>query len=303
MINKEKIWTVLFNPFKYIAGYKALNIGLIIMVLTGLLGFYLDVRFDGLIHIGALKTEWPAMNIFDIFFGWALSSIVFCILLFIFRADFRIIDIFGTLALASYPNIFFVIFTELVLNSSIYIITIVIIPFLVWRLILLYNAIRISSGLNQIMTRVVAFVGYLSSEISVQLLLPIVTSFILTLFPSSAKAQAANTFQSDSSNIVYKNSIREIAEELVISMHNGDFEKSFNYYNNRMKSALNPSKLKNLWQKIEANNGTFQKVEVTRVIRKSGMNLVFVRCKFKQRIVTLQYTFNSNKQIIGFFKC
>jgi hypothetical protein len=94
----------LFNPFRFIAGFKALLLGLAIVLISVFVGSLSNTHFDGVldVHIG-LKAplwfflaegliDWVCMVIPLFFFGLIMS-----------RSSFRTIDVLGTQALARWP--------------------------------------------------------------------------------------------------------------------------------------------------------------------------------------------------------
>lgn len=94
----------LFNPFRFVAGRKAMLLGLVIILLSGLLGSLGNTHFDGVldVHTG-LETpiwiflaegliDWICMAVPLLFFGLIVSS-----------SSFRMIDVIGTQALARVP--------------------------------------------------------------------------------------------------------------------------------------------------------------------------------------------------------
>lgn len=96
----------LFNPFKFIAGPSALLMGLAIMLISAYMGSLSNTHFDGVldIHTGrpAAFPLWFYMAESSI--GWFIISIVLLLSAFIISSSsFRIIDIFGTQALARAP--------------------------------------------------------------------------------------------------------------------------------------------------------------------------------------------------------
>jgi len=94
----------LFNPFRFIAGFRALLLGLAIILLSAFLGWLGNTHFDGVIDIhtglqGPLwfflaegLLNWVCMAIPLLFFGLIVS-----------RRSFRMIDVLGTQALARWP--------------------------------------------------------------------------------------------------------------------------------------------------------------------------------------------------------
>ncbi len=98
--------TLLFNPFVYIAGGRALFLGLAAMLVAGLIGALGRTHFDGVldVHVGAPAPLWffLAEGIVD----WLCITVV--LLLggkLISKTAFRVIDVLGTQALARWPTI------------------------------------------------------------------------------------------------------------------------------------------------------------------------------------------------------
>jgi hypothetical protein len=94
----------LFNPFRFIAGFKALLLGLAIILISSFIGSLSSMHFDGVLdfHIG-LKAplwfflvegliDWICLAVPLLFFGLIVS-----------RSSFRMIDVLGTQALARWP--------------------------------------------------------------------------------------------------------------------------------------------------------------------------------------------------------
>jgi hypothetical protein len=100
--NRLTIW--LFNPFTYIAGWQAFLIGLIGILAAGLIGSVGNVHFDGVLdmHIGTKAPIW--FFIVEGFIDWLSLAIVLLLAGLIFKGtSFRVIDVFGTQALARWP--------------------------------------------------------------------------------------------------------------------------------------------------------------------------------------------------------
>jgi hypothetical protein len=94
----------LFNPFQFIAGGSTLLLGLIIMLVSAFLGSLSNSHFDGVLdlHIGKAAPLWFFTT--EVLIDWLCLSIVLLITgLIVSRSSFRIIDCFGTQALARSP--------------------------------------------------------------------------------------------------------------------------------------------------------------------------------------------------------
>ena len=146
----------LFNPFVYVAGLRALTLGLGIMVVTAIISYISGANFHGMlsIHTG-LKAP------LYIFFleqvnAWGCSVLLFYLSSILFsRSAVRLIDIAGTLALARWPMIFLSLagFIPLPtglndLNAAFVVTEIVSVLIEIWVIALMYNAYRISGNLK-----------------------------------------------------------------------------------------------------------------------------------------------------------
>jgi hypothetical protein len=102
--NSNRLSQWLFNPFRFIAGFKALLIGLVIILMSGYVGSVGNTHFDGVIDVHICLEaplwlflaegliDWMCMAIPLFFFGLIVS-----------RSAFRMIDVLGTQALARWP--------------------------------------------------------------------------------------------------------------------------------------------------------------------------------------------------------
>ncbi len=96
----------LFNPFRYVAGFAALSMGLAAVLVSGFLGSVTTVHFDGVIdiHVGAGGPAW--VFVVEGLTAWACLSATLILLGLIFhRRGFRLVDVAGTQALARWPGL------------------------------------------------------------------------------------------------------------------------------------------------------------------------------------------------------
>jgi len=94
----------LFNPFKFIAGYQALLIGLAAILLASLIGSLSNTHFDGVldVHTGLQAPLWFFLS--EGLINWiSLVIPLFFFGLIVSRSSFRTIDVIGTQALARWP--------------------------------------------------------------------------------------------------------------------------------------------------------------------------------------------------------
>ena len=103
---RRSIGQWLFNPFSFVAGYQALLPGLWIILISAFIGFLGNTHFDGLldVHKGLEAPLWffLAEGIID----WLTIAIpLFFFGLVVSNSSVRMIDVFGTQALARWPYI------------------------------------------------------------------------------------------------------------------------------------------------------------------------------------------------------
>jgi len=94
----------LFNPFRYIAGWESLAAGIVALLVTSVIGYYSHIHFPDLISV---KTN-PGIPYYVLLFenaiNWLIPSILLYLSALIFsQSSVRVIDIFGTQALARAP--------------------------------------------------------------------------------------------------------------------------------------------------------------------------------------------------------
>ena len=108
----RKLTTLLFNPFVYIAGAKALFLGLGAILVAGLIGAAGHTHFDGVldVHSGAHAPLWVFLA--EGMIDWLCLAIVLLIIgKIVSKTSFRIIDVLGTQALARWPTVFISVVT------------------------------------------------------------------------------------------------------------------------------------------------------------------------------------------------
>ncbi|MDR3218174.1 MAG: YIP1 family protein [Dysgonamonadaceae bacterium] len=107
MKENNYFWKVLINPFRFVAGGKALFFGFLVMALLVVLAFLADIGFDGVLdmHYGCGEREKSFLpHIYCIFGSWIIAVAVFYVTALIAAGKkVRIVDIAGTFALAKTP--------------------------------------------------------------------------------------------------------------------------------------------------------------------------------------------------------
>jgi hypothetical protein len=96
--------TRLFNPFEFIAGAKALLIGIPVILLSGLLTYFSGMHFDGVIDMHIPLQSELHVHLLEGLIGWGCLAIVLTLAgIILSPSRVRVIDIFGTLAFARWP--------------------------------------------------------------------------------------------------------------------------------------------------------------------------------------------------------
>ncbi len=185
---QKPLRTWLFNPFYYVAGVKALAIGLVIIVAASLLGAVSNSHFDGILdfHTGLNAPVWAF--VVEGLIDWLCLSVFLYIaglILVGFRA--RAIDLFGTQALARWPSIgmpiiaLFPGFQEttkaIAANPTaisslppgqiavLIVVTLMTLPFIVWMVALMYRAYAVSCNIKGAKAIVSFIIALILSEI------------------------------------------------------------------------------------------------------------------------------------------
>lgn len=97
-----KTW--LFNPFRYVAGGKSLLYGLKIMLATAVIGYLSNTHFPDIISVKTSPDFPVTYFILQAVINWLiLSSLLYFAALLVSGSSIRVIDIFGTQALARTP--------------------------------------------------------------------------------------------------------------------------------------------------------------------------------------------------------
>ena len=198
---KTSLKTILINPFEIIAGTKALLIGLGLILLTGVLGYFSNICFDGIIDMHFADNKLTFLyHLTEGIINWVLASIILFLAGAIFsKTRYRLIDVFGTIALSRWPLSLLSFFSLFVAHQKVnnYILwkvtgkepevfvaigeliafgflVFLIILVLIWMIKLMYNAYSISFNLKG-QKAIFSFIGAL-------FIAEIVSKFLISKF-------------------------------------------------------------------------------------------------------------------------
>jgi len=170
----------LINPFKYIAGGKALVWGLSIMLLTALIARFSHTHFDGAldVHVG-FDGHW-ALYLLEPLVDWT------CIVIFFYLGSrlaattrVRLIDLAGTTALSRAPLLLVALAAFLQpgevsldnLPPFFWVVALVSVWSAIWMIVLLYHAFTVSANLKGVKAAITFTISLILAEILSKIIL------------------------------------------------------------------------------------------------------------------------------------
>lgn len=103
---KLKMMDILFNPFVYFQGSQSLLSGISVLLLTGFIGYFGNIHFNGVIDIQAKLPAPMWQFLFENIFVWlCMAAVLASIGKKILKSEFSIPDLFGTQALSRWPSV------------------------------------------------------------------------------------------------------------------------------------------------------------------------------------------------------
>lgn len=190
-MKSKEFFGLMFNPFTRIAGLQAFGIGMLLLLLTGFIGSYSNVRFDGVLdmHLGA---EISLMKSFS-FLAIDIMSVVLVMWFtgLMISKGFRFVDILGTMTLAKAPYLILAVAgyfctvpdTKEILNNpyivfqsiSFILLIILSLPIIIWSITLMYNGFKVSCDVKGTKLTVAFIIAITVSEIISKILIYFIT--------------------------------------------------------------------------------------------------------------------------------
>ena len=186
-------WKWIYNPFEFIAGWKAFGIGIVILCITTIVGYFGYTVFYALEIKSVPAITWNMAFSLQ-FLGLAVTAVIMYVTALLFAKDVRFQDMLGTVTLAKYPLLLMALFSlpfgkkiaSISINKFItmdftisdilplLLLGIISVIVLVWEITLLFNAFRVSSNLKGVKCASLFIAALLITEI-----LTIVLVFVL----------------------------------------------------------------------------------------------------------------------------
>ena len=195
----------LFTPFRFIAGSKAVIIGIVVLALLSIFGYLGNVHFGGIIGPSIADSSSESPYILHACYqlsAWISMTLVFYITArLVCKTSVRLIDIAGTMAVSQAPFILVALLglspdvhlhigdpntanipqiMEIVKDNigMIAIVSIISILTMVWSIVLKYNAYSVSANIKGVIGGVSFTIGFIISEILSRLINYIVINLI-----------------------------------------------------------------------------------------------------------------------------
>ena len=193
--NRNNIFVWLTNPFHFWGGSKLLTAGIVVLILHIPAGLLFGARFDGAIDMHISFDVSLLQITTDVIIAWLSMAVSFYAVAKLFKAPARFIDIAGATALARLPLLLSVIpgylfvpdaatVEEILALEGIdfYLLiagSVIIMAFVIWFFIVLFNAFKINSNLKGRKLATGFILGVLVAEIVSLLLIREVLSGIV----------------------------------------------------------------------------------------------------------------------------
>lgn len=172
----------LYNPFAQIAGWLSFIIGIVGFLLTTYLAFKTGTHFSGLLNIDFARDSDYWVFLTENLSGWLFIAIFLHLSgLILSKSKIRAIDTFGTALLSRIPLVLtplirtIPMFQSFVIHSwEMYFVTGFYLVSMIWTIILLYNAFRISCNLRNERLIVSFIISLILSEVCTKLFLKLI---------------------------------------------------------------------------------------------------------------------------------
>jgi len=184
---------LLLNPFERIAGWQALASGIVGLIISTFISYYSNYHYHGLLHFGPAPNDALWCFAAEHLVVWIIPATIFMIGgLILSKSRVRIIDVFGTIVFAQIPLIFMNAFAllppmqrmtqidvntpplELMQNPDFILgtcISLIGLVFLIWTLIWMFKALKISCNLKGSKLVILYCIGIFGGDILCRLII------------------------------------------------------------------------------------------------------------------------------------
>lgn len=328
MNTRSNTLTWLYNPFYFVAGAKALTLGIITIDLTALIAYMGNVHFDGVLdmHMGRPGPMWLffAESIID----WlAISLVLWAGGRLISKSSIRGVDVFGTQALARWPMLFVSIiampkpvqnavstlvaqltFGSFQFNPAGLVLVLVFAASTLFLLclmvVLMYQGFCVSCNVRGGKAIGVFIAGLLIAEVISKLaLFPLVERAYAAPGPSVQEVQPTASSQTNSGAISAQSelSISQMGEAFVDHLAKGEFALAANGFDETMTRVMPEASMAKSWKDLALLAGAYQRRIETTVQTEQGYQIALVTCQFERTRLNVRVVFDANRQVAGLF--
>ena len=292
---------LLINPFKRIAGWKALIIGIFCLSLTALIGKINHLFFSGIFNVSPFPhTFYEAFYAQGI--NWVVLTLVMWIAGKIFsKSKIRIIDVAGTMALSRAPLLLLVLAGflpffpgDLSDYYKLLIFNLICILLFIWMVALMYKAYSVSCNMKG--TRgVLTFVGALIIAQAISLI--IFSTSNLTPFASDDHRS------NDIETIIPEGqTINQTAYIVIEAFKKSEIKTVRAYFDETMKNELPEMKLRLTWMQLSLQLGKLKDANTNvNSQQRDNYSIITIPCTFERGKLNLQLVFNHKGKISGMF--
>jgi len=96
-------------------------------------------------------------------------------------------------------------------------------------------------------------------------------------------------------------SAREVAEEFIESIKEGEYAKAYEQVDEEMENTIEESDLSYIWISLELSIGENESLTYDRTEKDGENEVVFMKGVFAEGDVTFMITMNQDKEVAGFF--
>ena len=93
--------------------------------------------------------------------------------------------------------------------------------------------------------------------------------------------------------------VADAASQFVEMMARGDFEAAANGFDAKMKAALTPEGLRDVWASLTGTFGAFQEQAGVRTAQEQGYDAAYVTCTFERGSAVVKVVYNRTGEIGG----
>ncbi len=97
------------------------------------------------------------------------------------------------------------------------------------------------------------------------------------------------------------NEFAVLAKEIIGHFENGNFDKIYEQFDDKMKQAISEQQLANVWDGVEQQAGQFQEIEEVKIEQVGVYQMVNNISVFEKGKFNIQISYNTDKQISGLY--